>query len=151
MSNIVLKSAHCAVLDNVLYVHSPILRILWQALLRHTIPIKSDVLHALHDGIGDGIPSKSVIYCQTLHVSLVGKHDFAVCVYKLYHSYHNLCFQHLQIFSAYKNGSCAQTREEHLMLSNQCHFYGGGKPPYLHRMSCFHMYLLTYMLRVLNC
>ena len=62
-----------------------------------------------------------------LRRSLFRKHDFAVCVYKLYHSYHNLCFQHLQIFSAYKNGSCAQTREEHLMLSNRCHFYGGGK------------------------
>ena len=52
------KSAHCAVLGNVVYVHSPILRILWQAHLSLTIPIKCDVLHALHDGIGDGIPSK---------------------------------------------------------------------------------------------
>ena len=53
-----LKSAHCAVSGNVLYVHSPILRMLWQALLRLTIPIKLDVLHLLCDGIGDGIPSK---------------------------------------------------------------------------------------------
>ena len=52
------KSAHCAVLDNVVYVCSPILRILWQALLSLTIPIKYDVLHALHNGIGDCIPSK---------------------------------------------------------------------------------------------
>ena len=52
------KSAHCAVSGNVLYVHSPILRILWQALLRLTIPIKCDVLHSMHDDIGDGIPSK---------------------------------------------------------------------------------------------
>ena len=52
------KSAHCAVWGNVVYVHSPILKILWQALLSLTIPIKYDVLHTLHDGIGDGIPSK---------------------------------------------------------------------------------------------
>jgi hypothetical protein len=74
MSNIVLKSAHCAVLGNVVYVHSPIFRILWQALLSLTIPFKSDVLHALHDGIGDGIPSKWVIYRQYLQMSPVGFH-----------------------------------------------------------------------------
>ena len=69
-----LKSAHCAVLGNVVYVHSPIFRILWQVLLSLTVPTKSDVLHALHDGMGDGIPSKWVIYCQYLHMSLVGFH-----------------------------------------------------------------------------
>ena len=53
-----LKSAHCAVWGNVVYVHSPILRILLQVFLSLTIPIKCDVLHALHDGIGDGISSK---------------------------------------------------------------------------------------------
>ena len=58
MVNMKLKSAHCAVLGNVVYVHSPILRILLQVLLSLNIPIKCDVLHALHDGIGDGIPSK---------------------------------------------------------------------------------------------
>ena len=58
MANMRLKSAHCAVSGNVLYVHFPILRILWQALLRLTIPIKCDVLHLLCNGIGDGIPSK---------------------------------------------------------------------------------------------
>ena len=58
MANMKQKSAHCAVLGNVVYVHPPILRILWQALLSLTIPIKYDVLHVLHDGIGDFIPSK---------------------------------------------------------------------------------------------
>ena len=58
MANMKLQSAHCAVLGNVVYVHSPILGILWQALLGLPIPIKCDVLHALHDCIGDGIPSK---------------------------------------------------------------------------------------------
>ena len=72
MSNIVLKSAHCAVLSNVVYVSSPIFRILCEAPLSLTIPIESDVLHALHDGIDDGIPSKWVIYCQNLHMSPVG-------------------------------------------------------------------------------
>ena len=52
------KFANCAVLDNVVYVCSPILRISWQALLSLTIPIEYDVLHPLHDGIGDCIPSK---------------------------------------------------------------------------------------------
>ena len=53
-----LKSVHCAVLGNAVYVCSPILGILWKTLLSLTIPIKCDVLHVLHDGIGDGIPSK---------------------------------------------------------------------------------------------
>ena len=52
------KSAHCAVFSNVVYVYSPILRILWQAPLSLTIPTECEVLHALHDGVGDGIPSK---------------------------------------------------------------------------------------------
>ena len=55
MTNMKLKLAHCTVLGNVVCVLTPILRILWQALLT---PFKFDVLHALHDGIGDGIPSK---------------------------------------------------------------------------------------------
>ena len=58
MANMKPKSAHYAVLGDVLYVRSPILRILWQGLLSLAIPIKCDVLHALHNGIGDGIPSK---------------------------------------------------------------------------------------------
>ena len=58
MANMKLKSVHCAVLGNVVYVHSPILGILWKTLLSLTIHIKCDVLHVLHDGIGDGIPSK---------------------------------------------------------------------------------------------
>ena len=74
MANLKLKSADWAVLGNVVYVRSPILGILWQTLLILTIPIKCDALHALCDGIGDGIPSKLVIYCQNLHVSLVGFH-----------------------------------------------------------------------------
>jgi hypothetical protein len=58
MANMKLKFAHCTVLGNVVYVRSQILGILWQDLLSLTIPIECDVLHALHDGIGDVIPSK---------------------------------------------------------------------------------------------
>ena len=58
MVDMKLKSAYCAVLGNVMYVRSPILGILWKTLLSLTIHIKCDVLHALHNGIGDGIPYK---------------------------------------------------------------------------------------------
>src|ERR1700723_3278015 len=62
-----------------------------------------------------------------LKKSLFRKHDFATWVYRLYHCYQNLVFQHLKIFLAYRFGSCAQIREEHFKISNQFHFYGGGK------------------------
>jgi predicted membrane protein len=52
MASMNLKSAHCTVLENVMYVCSLILRILRQTLLGLTIPIKYDVLNVLHDGIG---------------------------------------------------------------------------------------------------
>jgi len=41
----------------------------------------------------------------SLKKCLFQKHDFAVCIHKLYHGYQNLCFQHLNIFSTYKNVS----------------------------------------------
>src|SRR6202050_4668074 len=62
-----------------------------------------------------------------LKQSLFRKHDFAAWVYRLYHCHQNLVFQHLKIFLAYRFGSCAQIREEHSKISNQFHFYGGGK------------------------
>src|ERR1700677_1687002 len=62
-----------------------------------------------------------------LKKSLFRKHDFAAWVYRLYHCHQNLVFQHLKIFLAYRLGSCAQIREEHSKISNQFHFYGGGK------------------------
>ena len=62
-----------------------------------------------------------------LKKSLFRKHDFAAWVYRLYQCYQNLVFQHLKIFLAYRFGSCAQIREEHSKISNQFHFYGGGK------------------------
>ena len=59
-----------------------------------------------------------------LKKSLFRKHDFAAWVYRLYHCHQNLVFQ---IFLAYRFGYCAQIREEHSKISNQFHFYGGGK------------------------
>jgi hypothetical protein len=55
------------------------------------------------------------------------KHDFAVYLHKLYCGYQNLCFQHLGVFSAYKNVSQTQTNVQ-FKKSNQFQFYGGGKP-----------------------
>src|SRR6202046_4098425 len=57
---------------------------------------------------------------------LFKKHDFAVCLHKLYYSYQNLCFQDLRVFSAYKNVSQTQIKEQ-FKKSNQFQFYGGGK------------------------
>jgi hypothetical protein len=62
-----------------------------------------------------------------LKKSLFRKHDFAACAHRLYHCYQKLCFQHMQIFSAYRNGSHAQIREKHFNILNQFHFYGGRK------------------------
>src|SRR6202167_5624197 len=62
-----------------------------------------------------------------LKKSLFRKHDFAAWVYRLYQCYQNLVFQHLNFFLAYRFGSCTQIREEHSKISNQFHFYGGGK------------------------
>ena len=62
-----------------------------------------------------------------LKKSLFRKHDFAVLLYRLYHCHQNLVFQHLNIFLAYKFDSYPQIREEHSKISNQFHFYGGGK------------------------
>ena len=59
-----------------------------------------------------------------LKKSLVRKHDFAALVYRLYHGYQSLSFQHLN-FSAYKFDSYVQIREEDSKRSNQSHFYVG--------------------------
>ena len=62
-----------------------------------------------------------------LKKSLFRKHDFAVLLYRLYHCHQNLVFQHLKIFLAYKFDSYPHIRKEHSKISNQFHFYGGGK------------------------
>src|SRR6202050_4814691 len=49
-----------------------------------------------------------------LKQSLFRKHDFAICVYKVYHNYQNLGFWHLKFFSNYKNNS-----HTHMTLRNQ--------------------------------
>jgi len=40
------------------------------------------------------------------------KHDFVVCLHKLYHGYQNLRFQHLRVFSTDKNVSWTQINEK---------------------------------------
>jgi hypothetical protein len=57
---------------------------------------------------------------------LFKKHDFAVYLHKLYHSYQNLCFRHLRVFPADKNVSQTHIKEQ-FKKSNQFQFYGGGK------------------------
>jgi len=54
------------------------------------------------------------------------KHDFAICLHKLYHGHQNLYFQHLGVFTADKN-ICQTPVKEQFKKSNQFQFYGGGK------------------------
>ena len=54
------------------------------------------------------------------------KHDFAVCLHKLYYGYQNLCIQHLGVFSNGQNVSQTQIKVW-FKKSNQFQFYGGGK------------------------
>ena len=61
-----------------------------------------------------------------LKQSLFRKHDFATCVYKVYHNYQNLGFWHLKFFSNYKNNSHTHIRED-TEKSTRFQFYGGGK------------------------
>src|ERR1700733_9487947 len=62
-----------------------------------------------------------------LKQSLFRKHDFAICVYKVYHDYQNLGFWHLKFFSNYKNNSHTHVREDDSQKSTTFQFYGGGK------------------------
>src|ERR1700729_2088135 len=59
--------------------------------------------------------------------SLFRKHDFAICVYKVYHNYQNLGFWHLKFFSNYKNNSHTHIGEDDSQKSTTFQFYGGGK------------------------
>ena len=79
-----LKFAHCAVLGNVVYVCSPILRILWQAFLSLTIPIKCDVLHALHDGIGDILSKSACVTGEFPSQAILGDLMQALLIHTLY-------------------------------------------------------------------
>jgi hypothetical protein len=59
--------------------------------------------------------------------SLFRKHDFAACLYKVYHDYQNLGFWHLKNCSNYKNHSHTHIREDDSQKSTTFQFYGGGK------------------------
>jgi hypothetical protein len=54
------------------------------------------------------------------------KHDFVVCLHKLYQGYQNLRFQHLRVFLTDKNVSRTQINEK-FKKSTRFQFYGGGK------------------------
>src|SRR5882762_5089620 len=62
-----------------------------------------------------------------LKQSLFRKHDFATCVYKVYHDYQNLGFWHLKFFSNHKNNSHTHIEEVDSQKSTTFQFYGGGK------------------------
>src|ERR1700691_6191245 len=59
--------------------------------------------------------------------SLFRKHEFPICVYKVYHNYQNLGFWHLKIFSNYKSNSHTHVGEDDSQKSTTFQFYGGGK------------------------
>ena len=59
-----------------------------------------------------------------LKQSLFRKHDFAVCVYQIYHDYQNQCFWQLK---NYLNISSVHTKKEYSDKSTGFHYYGGGK------------------------
>ena len=62
-----------------------------------------------------------------LKQSLFRKHDFAICVYKLYLGSQKSSFWHLKLFPNEKNNFNVQIRENHLNRSNGSYFYGGGQ------------------------
>jgi hypothetical protein len=62
-----------------------------------------------------------------LKQSLFRKHDFTICVYKLYLSNQKSSFWHLKLFPDEKTTLNVEIREYHLNRSNGSCFYGGGQ------------------------
>ena len=62
-----------------------------------------------------------------LQQSLFKKHDFLICVHKLYYGYQNPLFWHLKLFSDYKCNPNTQVKEENINKSKRSHICGGGK------------------------
>ena len=63
-----------------------------------------------------------------LQQSLFKRHDFLICVHKLYFGYQNPLFWHLKLFSDYKCNPNTQVKEEeNINKSKTAHIYGGGK------------------------
>ena len=59
--------------------------------------------------------------------SLFKKHDFVVCVHRVYCDYEHLCVWHWNFFSNYKINSHAYLKEDQFEKSSKFHVYGGGK------------------------
>src|ERR1700677_1315801 len=62
-----------------------------------------------------------------LKQSLFRKHDFAACVYRVYHDYQSLCCWHFTFFSNSRNNSHSFIREDDSEKLTRFHFHGGGK------------------------
>ena len=62
-----------------------------------------------------------------LKQSLFRKHDFAACVYRVYHDYQNLCCWHFTLCSNSRNNSHSCIREDDSEKMTRFHFHGGGK------------------------
>ena len=62
-----------------------------------------------------------------LKKSLFRRHDFAVCVHRVYYDYQNLCGWHWKQISNYKINSHSHIKEYVSEESSRFHFYGGGK------------------------
>ena len=62
-----------------------------------------------------------------LKQSLFRKHDFAICVYKLYLGSQKSSFWYLKLFPNEKTNFNIQIKENHLNRSNGSYFYGGGQ------------------------
>jgi hypothetical protein len=62
-----------------------------------------------------------------LKQSLFRKHDFAVCLHKLYLGYQKPCSWHLRLFSDEQTNFDAQIRENCSNNLNVFDFYGGGQ------------------------
>src|SRR6202142_4046535 len=61
-----------------------------------------------------------------LKQSLFTKHDFAACIYRVYHEHQILGFWHMNFFSKYRKNSHIHVKEDP-EKSTRFYFYGGGK------------------------
>ena len=61
-----------------------------------------------------------------LKQSLFTKHDFAACIYRVYHEHQKLGFWHMDFFSKYRKISHTHVKEDP-EKSTRFYFYGGGK------------------------
>jgi len=61
--------------------------------------MKTTIEIVLNLGVKGTVQFRCKLNALLLKQCFFKKHDFAVCLYKLYHGYPNLCFHHLRVFS----------------------------------------------------